>query len=128
METIINGKSVTFVSGLKTEILQKLKKYSPKTLKLLDEGKNEIFSVQSGKFGEISDFGITFNSTDSYGYAYVTMPIPSSVAEETRAAWVTDFMYSFAKSYQELESKILSANEELTHTMDALATNITVSR
>lgn len=83
---------VCFVeSSMKLADIQKLEKYSPKTLELKDaEGKNVVFKVGSSKGdGSINRYGVSFGAnTTADGHAVVTMKVPEGTPDAKK--WAMD--------------------------------------
>jgi len=71
----VTGGSVVVTSDLSDTLVEKVFRANPNALTLLDEEKNPIFSVCSGKNGSVSNFGITFNGKDETGKLRLTFPI-----------------------------------------------------
>lgn len=69
------GDALQIKSSITEDILEKVKRFSPKTLKLIDENGNEIFAIDKGN-ASTSPHGILFPSADPEGRLFTTILCP----------------------------------------------------
>lgn len=72
------GTSCTVTSSLTLEAIKKLEKFQPAVLLSVDENKNPVFKVATGKVASFSANGIVFDSANASGLAQITFPIPNT--------------------------------------------------
>lgn len=92
----ILGDAVVITSNVQAETLEKLAKYNPKALKLVDaESKKELFAVGQGCVPSASKFGIVFSGKNEEGNATATFGMPSGLTNDEKKALIQD-EYGFA--------------------------------
>ena len=76
------GSAVALVSTLTLEEIRLLEEYRPKAL-VLREDDEEIFRVQTGNEGSVSQFGVCFATAtrDAAAKAEVTLTMPADVTD-----------------------------------------------
>lgn len=126
-KTKILGTAVTITSAIKVAIFKTLAKFKPAALKLtetVDGVKEEKFSVALGTSPSVTKYGIVFDSTNTDGYAEVTLQIPASVTADKRKEYVAD-TYGYALlNLNQLESQIAEEYAETEADFVAINENI----
>ena len=126
MNTKILGASCTITSNLKVEDIVKLKKFSPRSLVIKDhETKSEIFKIgYTEAAGQISPYGITFDSQNTEGFAQITFPIPATVTAAERKQFIQDNVGLTLMSLEKMESAIAAELIALNTQFDAIGETI----
>lgn len=124
----VMGNALTLVSTLKTEDIAKVQRLEPEALKLFKvdpetNAKTEYFGITLTDGSSCcSHFGVTFSSTNSEGYAYITIPITrdqdtteEEIAEEFMPilANLNDVEEIFNTKYEALKAKIDKTKEDV---------------
>lgn len=116
----LHGKSAVITSSVKMEEIERMTKYAPEGLRLLDEKGKTQFVIGQGKEVSINRYGITFNDTDVDGFARVTL---CDIADRQ------DFVDNFGKTIlalTDLEAVIEENSAELTAKLATIDAKITV--
>lgn len=124
----ILGAAFTIVSEVTMETLEKLQKFAPNELQLLDKDKNPVFAVSTRKVGRpsASTCGITFTEANPNGFAQATLNFPENVKVADRTQYILDEFGNAMTSLNALEANILASAETLATRMAAIEQNITV--
>jgi len=118
------GTAAVITSNIKAEVLSQLSKFKPKALQLVDSDKNIVFAVGGGPIATASKKGITFNSTNTEGFATATFDVGNGIVD--KEAYAKDnFGYAMLK-LNELEVQIVGAASELEADFNAMSNSISV--
>ena len=115
MKIKVVGDSIRLKSALTAKDFELLEKFD-KPIIIVDEEENEIFRInfKKGAVGGINTYGITYNSVDEDGAAYVTIVIPGKTAEELIVALKEEMAIAInnVQMAEELASEILEEVED----------------
>ena len=102
----ISGASAVLVSDVTLEDWQKVEKYAPEALKIMDDDGDPLFKVQTGSAGgSATQYGVSFGShTNEGGKATVTVVLGESVEDKVKA--VKDIMGKALLNLNEIEEVI----------------------
>lgn len=125
---IMSGSAVVLKSGIKLEVIEKLKKYSPESLIMRDEKERLTFKVDiaacgAGDFTEKAVFFAPVTH-DPEGLATVSFGIPSDVKEAKK--WVADALGNVFPKLQELEAQMVLDAAEVDKAQADMLAQITV--
>ena len=126
MKVKVIGKALILSTILHTAEIVTLNKFHPSALVKRNEKDEPVFAIGIDKGAAISKFGVTFNDTDSNGYAQLTMVIPDHVKSEDRQAWVLDTYGLALNELSAFESVVCERYNGLKTTFDTVAESITV--
>ena len=100
MKIKVMGDSVRLKSALTVKDFDLLNKFN-KPVVVVDEEDNEVFRVsfRKGTVGGINEYGITYNSVDEDGAAYVTITFPGKTAEELTVALREEMAYRVGRIF-----------------------------
>ena len=104
---IIAGNTAVITSAFTKCELEKLKKYAPAKLQLIDEEtKKPVFMVDVATKGSVSPMGIVFNASahDGSNKACLSMEMPADVADVER--WVFDNIGTSIVKLNQLEATL----------------------
>lgn len=119
----VTGSAMVLTSDVKLEDIKKLEKFSPESLKIIDENENEVFKIGTGLNG-FNKYGATFNEANADGKAVATVLLPEGI--ENKAKYVKDnYGYALLK-LNTLEEFIAEALTELSADFEKIDANITV--
>lgn len=120
---------VAFVeSSMKLCDIEKLQKYSPKSLSLMsDDGKSEVFKVGATKgSGSVASCGVSFGvNTTKDGNAVVTMMVPEGTPDAKK--WVMDKVGSAILDLGKVEEQATKALETVAKKLSDIESTITVA-
>lgn len=123
----IVGNAVVFTSALKTEELEKVKKFTKNGLKLKDEKGNDIFTIgYTPGHSAISDYGINYGEKNAEGYAQATLVLDESIKAEERLDAVLDTYAIAIGNLNTLETYIREAATEVNNTVENIKDSIEV--
>lgn len=115
MKIKVVGDSIRLKSALTAKDFELLEKFD-KPIIIVDEEENEVFRVnfKKGAVGGINTYGITYNSVDTDGAAYVTIVIPGKTAEDLIVALKEEMAVAInnVQMAEELASEILEEVED----------------
>ena len=115
MKIKVIGDSIRLKSALTAKDFELLNKFD-KPIIIVDEEENEVFRVnfKKGAVGGINTYGITYNSVDTDGAAYVTIVIPGKTAEDLIVALKEEMAVAInnVQMAEELASEILEEVED----------------
>lgn len=102
----INGAAAVLTSGVKLEDWQRVEKYAPDMLKIVDEEGEPLFRVKTGEGGgSINEYGVCFGSyTNEGGLATVTVLLDDDVEDKLGA--VKEIMGSALLDLNEIEQEV----------------------
>lgn len=107
----IAGNAMILTSKLKLETIQKMEKYNPKALCLIEVDKNdeetEVFRIASGKLSSISKYGITFAEANSKGNAIATVLFPEGINDKKQ--YIKDNFANVMFMLEDLEDAVETA-------------------
>lgn len=124
MKIQVLQNTMVITSALKVSDIEELAVYNRKQLALVDSENNEIFTISfNNGCGNISKYGITFDSSNTEGYAIISgrveteegVNIKTAIAKNLRdvlvnlpklEAQISDFLVTFAAETAELENNI----------------------
>jgi hypothetical protein len=120
------GNAAVVTSSVKVADLQKLGKFKPASLKLIDkETKDELFAIGIGS-ASLNKFGASFPVADKDGFAEMTLVIPESVKADAKKAYVED-TYGYALlNLNKVEAQIADTLEVVAGDFAAISENIEV--
>jgi len=123
----ILANAFVITSAVKTADFNNLKKFHPEQLKLKDaETKNEVFAVSTGSKGSIGQFGVTFDGTNTEGYANTTQLFPESVnTSEARSNYIVDNIGGTLLKLNQFETVLAAKIGNLGTEIAAIKSNIT---
>lgn len=123
---IIAGNSCTLESSLTTEAIEKLEKYRPAALQLMDKEKNVDFIIRSGKVGSVSPKGVVFDGTthDGKGLACLTKMLPAGITDVK--GWVMENIGFAVLKLNKLEASVNDALSEVDTEVAAVENTISV--
>ena len=127
MKIQINNGAYTIKSDVKTETLRKLEKYNKSALTLFNEKDEPVFTLRTGKQGDISKAGIIFDSTDSKGFACITRLFDKPYSSEKRQEIVSDLMAPIAMHFELLEDKIKVQSDLLNSLINKINDSIVIN-
>ena len=110
----IAGNAVVLTSKLKFATIQKMEKYNPAALVLVETRKDEdveVFRIATGKIGSISKYGVVFSEADKDGYAIATVLLPENV--EKKKEYIKDNFATVLFMLADLEDSVTTACAEL---------------
>ena len=110
------GDAFVITAGFKYETVDQLKKYGLEAaLNLVDpETKDTEFSVNLGKCGEASKFGVTFTGANVEGYAEVTGTFPkASMSKEEKEKFLLDRYAHTISNLNKVQEQIEKSKDEL---------------
>lgn len=110
----IAGNAIVLTSKLKFATIQKMEKYNPDALCLVEiknDEENEIFRIATGKTSSISKFGITFMEADKKGNATATVLLPEGVTDKKE--YIKDNFATALFMLSDLEDAVNTACAEL---------------
>jgi hypothetical protein len=118
----ILGNMFQLKSELKVSDIEKVEKYAPEALKIVDDNGNEVFGICMGS-PSITKYGVSFDGEDEAGFAYLSA---ASNKELTKEAVVEEFAYSISmlniieksikdtmEHFTELEAEVMASIEEV---------------
>ena len=102
----ISGASAVLVSDVTLEDWERVEKYAPEALKIVDEEKNPLFKVATGcGGGSVNKYGVVFGTyTNDGGKATVTLLLDEEVEDKTQA--VKDIMGAALLDLNSIESEL----------------------
>jgi hypothetical protein len=109
----ILGSAAVVTSTVKAEDLDKLRKFKPASLKLIDkETKDELFAIGFGCSPSFTNHGVVFTGRNEENAAQVTLQLPEYLhTVEDKKKYVSD-TYGYALlSLNKLESQIADTLE-----------------
>lgn len=106
---VIAGNTCIVKSRVSAEELAELKKYFPEMLQTLDEKKNVVFAIGTGKTASANASGVQFDGVSNDGFAICSLPIPAGV--EDKEAWATDTLARVMPKLNVLEDSIATGAE-----------------
>ena len=116
IQVIGNAIVITVVLLLST--FKKVARANPKALVLMDEDKkNELFRINTGKSGSISEAGMIFDGTDVDGNMRCTTLLPEGITTEDQIK--DTFLAPFAKL-----TKLVEQIENAGNEIDALTETV----
>lgn len=121
----IVGNALVLTSKLKFATIQKMEKYNPDALCLVEvkgEDENEIFRIATGKTSNISKYGITFMEANKDGFATATVLFPEGTKDKRE--FVKDNFATSLFMLADLEDAVLTACAELEAAYAELDANI----
>lgn len=127
MKIQINNGAYTIKSDVKTETLHKLEKYNKSALTLFNEKDEPVFTLRTGKQGDISKAGIIFDNTDSKGFACITCLFDKPYSNEKRQEIVSDLMAPIAMYFELLEDKIKVQSDLLNSLINKVNDSIVIN-
>lgn len=109
----ISGASAVLVSDISLEDWQKIEKYAPDALKIVDEDGEPVFKVNTtAGGGSANEFGVSFGSyTNDGGKATVTSIIENGVEDKIKA--VKEVMGTALLDLNEIEQNVPELLEEI---------------
>lgn len=110
----IAGNAMVLTSKLKFETIQKMEKYNPNALCLVEvknDEENEVFRIGTGKLSGINKFGITFAEADKDGFATATVLFPQNVTD--KKTYIKDNFATALFMLKDLEDAVKTACAEL---------------
>lgn len=113
----IVGNSLTLVSDVKAEDLNRVLRVNPKAGILFNEDNEEIFRISMGSSGSMSKYGVVFDSKNSDGNAYITIA-PVNRSTETTPEAVTEAYLPIIDKLTKLESKVTGEITDLTNSIE----------
>lgn len=121
----IFGDTISIVSELTKEELERAENFAPETLKLKDDEGNEIFGIGFGA-PSYSKYGITFCSEDASGHLFMTMnnPVLDHSDVEAERATITKVFAQTIHALNAIEFAIMQANEALSEMEEAVVNSI----
>ena len=124
----IVGNAVVFTSALKTEELEKVKKFTKSGLKLKDEKGNDIFEIAytPGSHSAISNYGINYGEKNAEGYAQATLMLDEAIKAEDRLETVLDVYAIAIGNLNTLENYIREAAAEVNKSVEDIKGSIEV--
>ena len=85
MNIKVLGTSFTLTSSLKKDDIEKLQKYQPAGLKMVDaETKDVVFAIASSSKASINNVGVSFNAKNEDGFAQASFDIPADVTDKEK--------------------------------------------
>lgn len=123
--TLINDSILILTSNLKLEDIKKLEKTDKGALTLAetdsDGYETELFKIATGPAGNITKYGITFDSQNKDGYACATIILPK-LENITTKEYIKTELYSVFLYLTRLENMLKDYLEEV----DEILNNIIV--
>lgn len=124
---IIAGNSCTVESSLTTEQIEKIAKFRPAALQLMDADKKKVeFVIKTGAVGSVAPLGIAFDGTthDGKKLACLTKMLPASVTDVK--SWVMDNIGSAILKLNKLEASLSDVLNDIDAEVDAVENTIAV--
>lgn len=121
----IAGNAIVLTSKLKFATIQKMEKYNPNALCLVEvknDEENEIFRIGTGKASSIGKYGITFMEADKKGFATATVLLPDGVTD--KKAYIKDNFATALFMLNDLEDAVNTACAELEEAYERLDAEI----
>lgn len=79
----ILGNAAVLTSTLKAEDINKLARFKPEALKIINkETKNEIFAISFGYRPNVTPYGVSFTDKTEDGYAQTTIALPPGFVDD----------------------------------------------
>lgn len=125
----IVGNAVAIKSSIKMEDLKVVAKYNPNALCLKDEDGEEVFRIgATNGEGSIGKYGISFSSTDSHGYATLTITLQKlGISEDVNVKEVLADTIGAAVGYlNNIEESIASVVDEINDSKNKFMESIEV--
>ena len=110
----IAGNALVLTSKLKFATIQKMEKYNPDALCLVEvknDEENEIFRIGTGKSSSIGKYGITFMEANKEGFATATILFPENVSDKKE--YIKDNFATALFMLSDLEDAVNTACAEL---------------
>ena len=110
----IAGNALVLTSKLKFATIQKMEKYNPDALCLVEvknDEENEIFRIGTGKSSSIGKYGITFMEANREGFATATILFPENVSDKKE--YIKDNFATALFMLSDLEDAVNTACAEL---------------
>jgi len=104
-KVIIAGNALVLKSDITKADLEKVLKYSPKTVKLFNDKEQEKFRIGFGATSNVSPVGVNFNSIDEAGKIFITDTIPLGTPD--REAFVADYMLKILSNLEKIEAAVV---------------------
>ena len=111
----IAGNAAIITSILKTEDIEKVKKYTKEGLVLSDRDGNSVFELALGPKSSIGTYGVTYASKNSDGYAQATIELPVDLVGADRRAYVVDKYAAALANLHTLETYIRETLTDINH-------------
>ena len=108
----ISGASAVLVSDIALEDWERVEKYAPEALKIVDEEGDPVFMVKTGTGGgSINKFGVCFGSYTNTGKATVTVLLDEDVDDKLAA--VKDIVGTALLDLNEIEKELPDVLKEI---------------
>lgn len=125
MNAKILGTALTVTSTIKSEDILKLAQFDPEALQIRDpeHKRSVVYAIGKGCTAHIKPYGITFNGTNSEGFATATIEVPNV---ENKEELVKEAYGLSLLNLQKMEEKLVTAVSELNAKFATVAENITL--
>ena len=102
----ISGASAVLVSDVALEDWERVQKYAPEAMKIVDEDGDTLFKVKTGKGGgSVNEYGVCFGTYTNDGGKATTTVLLDETVEDKKAA-VKEIMGSALLDLNEIEKDI----------------------
>ena len=114
----IVGNSMTLVSNINAKDLTRILRVNPKAGVLFNDDNEEIFRISMGCTGNMSTYGVVFDSENSDGNAYLTIA-PIARTNDATPEKVTETYLPILDKLSKLETKIAAEISELNNSIES---------
>lgn len=106
----IAGNALVLTSKLKYATIQKMEKYNPDALALVEVKRDEeyeVFRIGTGKLSSIGKYGITFAEANKDGFATATVLFPENITD--KKAYIKDNFATVLFMLKDVEDAVATA-------------------